>query len=77
MTDDCVERVRVRVLPDGRISARDNAKLFNRSDKTMAHWRMRGWGPKPIIVGGRVFHDYAESLAMARGEKPVKPAGVA
>jgi hypothetical protein len=39
----------------------------------MAHWRGRGWGPKPILVGGRIFYDYDECLAMARGEKPVKP----
>lgn len=67
------ERVRVRVLPDGRISRKDAATILGRTSKTLAMWKGRGWGPRPIIVGGRVFHDLSECLAMARGEKPVAP----
>ena len=70
---DAVDQVRVRVLPDGRVSRRDAAKLFDRSVKTMAEWKLKGWGPRAIIVGGRVFHDYEECLLIARGEKPVAP----
>ncbi len=72
-----IEQIKIRVLPDGRVSRFDAAKLFDRSPKTMAEWKAKGWGPKPIKVGGRVFHDYAECLAMVRGEKPVVPIAAA
>lgn len=68
-----IEQVHVRVLPDRRVSRRDAAKIFDRTPKTMAEWKLKGWGPRPIIVGGRVFHDYDECLEMARGEKPIAP----
>lgn len=70
---DAVEQMRVRVTPDRKVTAKDGGKLLGRSDKTMANWRLKGWGPKPIPIGGRIFHDYDECLAMARGEKPIKP----
>lgn len=68
-----VEQAMVRVLPDGRVSRRDAATILGRTAKTLADWKLRGIGPRPIVVGGRVFHDYDEVLAMARGEKPVAP----
>ena len=68
-----VERVNVRLLPDNRISRADAGKVLGRAPKTMAIWSAKGWGPRPIMVGGRVFHDYPECLAMARGEMPIKP----
>lgn len=69
-----VEYERVVVFPDGRVSRSDGGKIMGgRSAKTMANWRSKGWGPRPIVVGGRVFYDFAECLAMARGEKPIKP----
>ena len=70
---DGIELVKVRVLPDGRVSRRDAAAILGRTAKTLADWKLRGWGPKTIMVGGRVFHDYQECLLMARGEKPVAP----
>lgn len=68
-----IELVKVRILPDGRVSRRDAAAILGRTAKTLADWKLRGWGPKTIMVGGRVFHDYQECLLMARGEKPVAP----
>lgn len=68
-----VQRINVRVLPDNRISRADFAKMIDRSTKTVSMWASKGWGPRCISVGGRVFHDYAECQAMARGEKPIKP----
>jgi len=67
------ERVPVRVLADGRVSRREAAKIFDRSPRTLADWKLKGIGPRAIVVGGRVFHDFEECLAMARGEKPVAP----
>ena len=69
-----VEYQRVMVLPDGRVSFADGGKILGgRTAKTMANWRSKGWGPRPIMVGGRGFYDFAECLAMARGEIPIKP----
>lgn len=68
-----VEHVSVRVLPDGRVSRSDAAKILGRSAKTLAEWKQKGWGPRPILVGGRIFHSFKECMEMARGEKPVAP----
>lgn len=73
MAESGVEEIMVRVLPDRRVSAEDGGKVLGRTSKTMAHWRSVGWGPRPIRVGSRIFYDYDECLAMARGEKPIKP----
>ena len=73
MDDPGIEAVKVRVLPDGRVTRRDAAIIFDRQTKTLAHWKMKGWGPKPVTVGGREFYSIEECLAMARGEKPIKP----
>lgn len=72
-TDNDIDLVKVRVLPGNRVARSEAAKLFGRAPKTLAEWSGKGWGPRTIMVGGRVFHDYAECLAMARGELPVAP----
>lgn len=72
--DNGVERINVRVLPDNRISRADWARMINRANKTVTMWASKGWGPRCIHVGGRVFHDYGECREMARGERPIKPA---
>ncbi len=62
------------VTPDGRVTRADAAtKIFGRSSKTMCEWAAKGWGPRPIYSGSRVFYDVDECLAMARGEKPIAP----
>lgn len=58
-----VQRTTVRVMPDGRVSASDAATTLGRSAKTLAHWRMRGIGPRSFKVNGRVFYDYEEVAA--------------
>ena len=68
-----IEQVRVRVLPDNRVTRKDAGALLGRKAKTLADWKLKGWGPRPIIVGGRIFYDYNECLEMARGEKPIVP----
>jgi hypothetical protein len=66
-------QVKICVLPDRRVSRKDAAVILGRAYKTLSDWKLKGWGPRPIIVGGRVFHDYDECLQMARGEKPIWP----
>lgn len=54
------EEVKVRVLPDGRVSRADAATFLGLSTKTLAHWAMRGVGPLPRRVGGRIFYMRAD-----------------
>lgn len=51
-----VEQVKVRVLPDGRMTRRDAARYLGVEDKTLANWGLIGKGPPSIRVGGRRFY---------------------
>jgi hypothetical protein len=51
-----VVQVQVRVLPDGRMSARDSAAYLGHSMARMATWRMEGNGPAWVRVGGKIFY---------------------
>ncbi len=63
-----IEQVRVRVLPDGRMSRRDAAKYLGRAEKTLAMWHLEGKGPPSVLVGGRRFY-FKEALdTFVRGE---------
>ena len=63
-----VEQVRVRVLPDGRMTRRDAAKYLGRAEKTLAMWEMEGKGPRSVLVGGRRFYFRAILDAFIGGE---------
>jgi hypothetical protein len=65
---ESIDQVRVRVLPTGWVDRKNAARALNRAPKTLAEWRRLGIGPKPHNVGGRVFYDWAEVQAFARGE---------
>ena len=54
------EQVRVRVLPDGRLSRRDAAKFLGLAPKTLAMWSMNRRGPASVRVGGRIFYQLEE-----------------
>lgn len=69
-----VETCRIRVTPAGKVSRADASKILGKSAKTVANWAALGIGPRVQMVGGRVFYDYDECLAMANGDKPVNPA---
>jgi hypothetical protein len=56
-SESAVEQVRVRVLPDGRISREDAARyLGHTSSQTLATWQVQGKGPRSVKVGGRIFY---------------------
>ena len=50
-----LETVAVRILPDGRMNARNAAIYCGLSDKTLAMWRSAGKGPKFRKIG-QVFY---------------------
>jgi hypothetical protein len=51
-----VEAVKVRVLPDGRLTRRDAATYLGFSEKTLAMWAVSGKGPSSVLVGSRRFY---------------------
>ncbi len=63
-----VERVKVRVLPDGRMRRRDAARYIGVEDKTLANWQLMNRGPSSVLVGGRRFYFKADLDAFVRGE---------
>ena len=63
-----IEQVRVRVLPDGRMSRKDAAAYLGRAEKTLAMWEMEGKGPQSVLVGGRRFYFRDVLDAFIRGE---------
>ncbi len=70
--NDSIDQVRVRVLPDGRLTARDAAAYLGLKEKTLANMRSHGHGPKPTRVGGRIFY-FQEALDRFIGAKSTAP----
>jgi hypothetical protein len=56
-----VEQVKVRILPDGRMTRADAARYLGHATKTLAMWALAGKGPRCVKVGGRIFY-YREDL---------------
>ena len=67
VSDSPIEQVRVRVLPDGRMSRKDAAKYLGMSVKTLACWALLGKGPAPHKVGGSVFYFLPDCDAFIAG----------
>ena len=65
--EPAIEQVRVRVLPDGRLTRKDAAKYLGRAEKTLAMWEMEAKGPRSVLVGGRRF-EAADARAGQAGE---------
>ncbi len=68
-TEPVIEQVRVRVLPDGRLTRKDAAKYLGRAEKTLAMWEMERKGPLSVLVGGRRFYFKDALDAFIRGEE--------
>ncbi len=66
--EPAIEQVRVRVLPDGRMSRKDAARYLGRAEKTLAMWEMEAKGPQSVLVGGRRFYFKDVLDAFIRGE---------
>jgi hypothetical protein len=58
---DAIDQVRVRVLPDGRMTRQDAARYLGHQSKTLSMWQLQGKGPRSVKVGGRVFY-YRDDL---------------
>ena len=67
--DRALERVHVRILPDGRLSREDAAKYLGLRPKTLAMWELAGRGPRSVKVGGRRFYYQHVLDAFIAGEE--------
>ena len=63
-----IEQVKVRVLPDGRMSRADAARYLGINAKTLANWALVSRGPPAHRVGGRVFYYREACDAFIQGE---------
>ncbi len=68
LTEPVIDQVRVRVLPDGRMTRKEAAKYLGRAEKTLAMWALDGKGPPSVLVGGRRFYFKDVLDAFVRGE---------
>jgi hypothetical protein len=66
--NEAIERVRVRVLPDGRLDRSNAARYLGCAAKTLAMWAFCGRGPRMVKVGGRAFYYKDELDRFIRGE---------
>jgi hypothetical protein len=67
LADGAVEQVRVRILPDGRMTREDAARYLGHQPKTLAKWALSGKGPRSVKVGGRCFYFRCDLDAFVRG----------
>lgn len=67
------DRVRVRLLPDGRMTRRDAARYLGVSEKTLAMWALSKKGPPSVRMGWRCWYyigeldEYLRSVRTAGG----------
>jgi hypothetical protein len=65
--DPGIDKVNVRVLPDGRMTRRDAARYLGYEPKTLAMWHLEGKGPRSVKVGGRRFYFRDDLDSFIRG----------
>jgi hypothetical protein len=51
-----IEQETVKILPNGRLRAKEAAKYLGLSEKTLASYRCNGTGPAFIKQGGIFYH---------------------
>jgi hypothetical protein len=69
VVEPAIERVRVRLLPDGRMTRRDAARYLGVAVKTIAMWDLKDPNKLGgVKVGGRRFY-YLVNLDRFIGEK--------
>ena len=63
-----IDQVKVRVLPDGRMTRADAAHYLGVEPKTMANWACQGKGPRAHRLMGRNFYYKADLDALLQDE---------
>ena len=62
---NAIEQVKIRVLPDGRVSRADAAAYLGMSAKTLRQWAVDGKNLKVVKVGGLCFYRLSELQSFA------------
>ena len=60
-----IEQIKIRVLPDGRVSRSDAAAYLGMSEKTLRQWAVDGKHLKVVKVAGRCFYRLSELQSFA------------
>ena len=55
-----LEKPRITILPDGRMTRDDAAKYLGLKSKTLAAWHLQKKGPAIVLVGGRRYYFRSE-----------------
>lgn len=66
--DLAFEQKKVVVTPTGMIARKHAAPALGKTVKTLADWSLKGTGPRPVKIGGRVFYRWDEVQAFAQGK---------
>jgi hypothetical protein len=61
INEDVVERPRIRITPDGRMTRPDASRYLGVASKTLSMWQLQGKGPRSVKVGGKIFY-YLDDL---------------
>lgn len=69
---EALDRVKVTVLPGGRLSRRDAAAYLGRAASTLENWASTGRGPRPVNIGGRAFYNLTDLDAFIEAGNPVE-----
>ena len=70
-----LNKVKVRILPDGRMDSANTARYIDCSQKTLANLRSAGTGP-PYIKRGRIFYYRADVDAWLRAARVTSTASL-
>ena len=68
---ESINQVRVRVLPDGRMTRADAARYLGVEPKTLANWAYQGKGPQAYRLMGRNFYYQADLDAFLRAQSGI------
>jgi len=60
LREGAIDQVRVRVLPDARMTRDDAARYLGHASKTLAVWALNNKGPRFVKIAGRVFYYKSE-----------------
>lgn len=69
--DFTADVVRVRILPDGRMSRKDAALYLGIEPKTLAIWATQGKGPRVAKVASRAFYYKQDLDSFIRGDQEI------
>ena len=65
-----IEQLNIKVQPGGFVPRRDAGLVLGRKPQTLRVWKMRGFGPEPIVIAERVFYRLEDIFEFIRLQNP-------